>query len=193
MFSLLQNKTTKPLGNLLKGDVSIDFLDRPISSFQSSQMVFNTVPHYAIEKDLAFLLAKKEVITFGAHYVLISAEQDTPLEQFEHAIFQLQLKGYVPVLVHAEQYMLLQNSYKHVERLLNRGGLLSVDLLSLSGYRGKAAKTLAERLFKEEEVSFVDTSIQTQEEEKLLRKLLSSKTITKYLQSKMIRNRELSV
>ena len=62
----------------------------------------------------------------------------------EEVIFELQLRGYKPVLAHAERYTHYHRDVNQIIKLLERGVLAQVNAGSLAGHHGSAARTTAE-------------------------------------------------
>ncbi|GAA4785446.1 hypothetical protein GCM10023231_11680 [Olivibacter ginsenosidimutans] len=146
---------------------------------------------YSLEKDLHEILHGQQVCTLGKNYLLIEADKDAPSSHLEDAVFLLQVKGYTPVLMQAELYGHLQDNYRNIKRLLERGCLLQMDMLSLTGYLGTAAKRLAHKLIHDNYVSFIGSGVTTPEEHKKCHTLLHSRRLAKLLRAAGIRNREL--
>lgn len=146
---------------------------------------------YLIERDLERLLKGGKAATMGNHYLPIGADKGIPISHLEDAVFQLQLKGYMPVLVQAERYAYLQANYRNIKRLIDRGCLLHIDILSLAGTQGHAAKKLSDKLLHDSYASFIGTGIGTLEDHKKFTSLERSRKLSKLLQSASIRNREL--
>lgn len=146
---------------------------------------------YSVEKDLPFLLDTSEASTLGNKYLLIEADIYTPSSHLEDAVLQLQLKGYVPVLLQAERYENLQDNYRNIQRLQDRGCLLQADILSLTGAVGAAAKRLAKRLIYGGFASFIGSGMTTPDEHRRFQPLLHSRKLARLLRSANVKNREL--
>jgi protein-tyrosine phosphatase len=73
---------------------------------------------------------------------------DLPLG-FEQQLFQLQTKGFRPVMAHPERYVPFWSDEERLERLGESGCVLMVDLAALAGFHGgkqqKAARRLVEK------------------------------------------------
>ena len=77
------------------------------------------------------------------------------LRNSDEIIFNLQLAGYNVVLAHPERY--LYYGLQDYERLTNKGVLLQLNLLSITGYYSLEVKKQAEKLINADLVSFVGT------------------------------------
>lgn len=157
----------------------------------AADVVVKLVRLYALDTDLEELLQQDNVITFGNNYILISTDTDTLSSQLEDAVDLLRMKGYTPVLVQAEQYTHLQDNYRNIIRLIDRGCLLQMEMPSLTGHHGPAAKRLAGKLLKEHWVSFVGSGISNEDRQSPFKNISYSKALIKQLQAHSIRNQEL--
>jgi len=146
---------------------------------------------YSIENDLPRLLKGEQVTTLGSQYLPIESDKGIASSYLEDAVFQLQLKGYIPVLMQTEIYECLQDNYRNIKRLLDRGCLLQMDILSLTGAHGSAARKLSDKLIHDGYASFIGSGIATLDEHKKFSSLVHSRKLTKLLQSANIKNREL--
>ncbi|MCX2574008.1 tyrosine-protein phosphatase [Pedobacter sandarakinus] len=74
-------------------------------------------------------------------------------------IFDIQIKGMVPILAHPERYTFYFKDKKKLKTYREKGCLLQLNLLSALGYYGKDVKLLAEYLLKEEMYDFAGTDL----------------------------------
>ncbi len=101
-----------------------------------------------------------EMLTFGGaqRYLLFETSYlNEPLNLFE-TVFELQARGYRPVLAHPERYTYLYGRFADIEKLRgDYGVLLQINLNSLAGYYSPAAQKIAEQLIDARLVDFVGT------------------------------------
>ncbi|MBI4301524.1 MAG: hypothetical protein HY664_02845 [Chloroflexi bacterium] len=95
--------------------------------------------------DLAKQCGNGLVLTLnGGPYLLL----ELPLQQFpvytEQVIFELQLKGIIPILAHPERNVALQKDPNLLHKLVERGVLAQITAASLMGNFGSAAQKAAE-------------------------------------------------
>lgn len=166
-------------------------IDSPKDIMVSTTSMVKTVPLYSIEKDLTFLLGSGEASTLGKKYLLIEADKQATSSDLEDAVLELRGRGYTPVLIQAEGYEYLQDNYRNIKRLQDRGCLLQADILSLTGALGIAAKRLAKRLIYGGFASFIGSGITNLDEQRRSEPLLHSRKLAKLLQTANIKNREL--
>ncbi len=101
---------------------------------------------YYLEFHLSDLIKEKNVLTFGDNYVLfeLSFSQEQP--NVNEIVFELITEGYKPILAHVERYSFYNNDWKRIEEYRDRGVLLQMNLLSLTGHYGPQVKRMAEQL-----------------------------------------------
>ncbi|MBI4328525.1 MAG: hypothetical protein HY685_01505 [Chloroflexi bacterium] len=85
----------------------------------------------------------------GTRYLLVEPPFTSYPPYVEEMVFQLQLRGYAPILAHPERCASIQADQEIVQRLVERGILMQVNTGSLLGHYGveseKAARALLER------------------------------------------------
>lgn len=85
----------------------------------------------------------------GTRYLLVEPPFTSYPPYVEEVLFQLQLRGYAPILAHPERCAGIQENPEIVERLVERGVLMQVNTGSLLGHYGleseKTARALLER------------------------------------------------
>ncbi|QIL39224.1 histidinol phosphatase [Pedobacter sp. HDW13] len=74
-------------------------------------------------------------------------------------IFDVEIKGYHPVLAHPERYIFYFKDKSRLKRFKEKGCLLQLNLLSILGYYGKDVKQLAESLLKEKMYDLAGTDL----------------------------------
>ena len=120
-----------------------------------TKIEFMAASEYYVDFDFQKKIDKKEFLTFGSKYLLIEFPFiDEPIN-IDKIIFNLQISGYNVVLAHPERYLYYQ--LKDYERLTNKGVLLQLNLLSITGYYTQEVKKQAEKLINADLVSFAGT------------------------------------
>lgn len=82
----------------------------------------------------------------------------TPLN-YQQRFFELQLRGYQPVLAHPERYLYFGNARNIYDELRDAGCLFACNLLSFTGYYGKGPVELANHLLKKDYIDFLGTDL----------------------------------
>ena len=105
-----------------------------------------------LQKKIPLLTLKNNLILTEFSY----AERPFNVEKI---VFAVITEGYQPILAHPERYAYYHNDYKQYHHLADLGFLLQVNLLSLTGYYGKAVAKAAAYIIKNKLVSFTGTDL----------------------------------
>lgn len=104
---------------------------------------------YFLDDHFDSLLEKNEpLLTVKDNLVLVEFSFASIPIDYKQKIFNLQMKGYKPILAHPERYAYLHKNMDVYEELRDSGCLMQVNLLSLIGYYGKSIAVAAEQLYK---------------------------------------------
>ncbi|MDO8671501.1 MAG: CpsB/CapC family capsule biosynthesis tyrosine phosphatase [Dehalococcoidia bacterium] len=79
----------------------------------------------------------------GSRYILVEMPMNLFPIYAEQAIFELQLKGLIPILAHPERNAGIQKDYRLLQKLVDRGVLGQVTAASLCGSFGSRTKETA--------------------------------------------------
>lgn len=139
---------------------------------------------YRIDEGLDRAIAEGTLLPYPGKYVLIENQWVQEPWNLEQVIFDLQIKGFQPILAHPERFSYYQKNFDRLDDLHDKIPF-QINMLSLAGYYGKAAKKTAERLLKKGYVDFLGTDTHHHRHIESLRKYLSS--------SAAARHRELSL
>ena len=100
---------------------------------------------------------QQPLLTIHDNWVLVETSfVQAPLD-LDRRLFDLQLAGYKPIMAHPERYPYWHNDRAKYHALKEKGLLLQVNLLSLTGYYGKGVAEAAKYLVKEGLADLVGT------------------------------------
>jgi tyrosine-protein phosphatase YwqE len=91
--------------------------------------------------------------------VLIEFSFAAPPVDYKEKIFQIQLRGYQPVLAHPERYFYWIANKQVFDELKTTGCFFAVNLLSFTGYYGKPCLDVANYLLKKDYINFLGTDL----------------------------------
>lgn len=115
----------------------------------------------------------------GKHLLIEFLLYSEPVTYFKDILFDLQLKGYTIILAHPERYAFFYSDFTQYEELKRIGLLFQVNLLSFTGYYGKAVRKMAKTLAKKGMIDFLATDIHHPDQIKLLKDKKISKICEK--------------
>jgi len=131
-------------------------------------------------------------LTLKDNLILVELSFIVPSINLKEILFDLQLKGYQPVLAHPERYLYFGANKAWYDQLRDAGCLFQLNLLSLRGYYGKDSRQLAEWLIKKKYVDLLGTDMH---HERHLEMLSSSPrlihTVHRLVETGLIRNASL--
>lgn len=109
-------------------------------------------------QDVIQKLEDKKVGTMGkSNYVLIEFSLNDEFKQIQQGLQQIQLKGYLPILAHAERYDCLIDNIENVKYLIEMGIYIQINAGSIIGNNGRTVKRFVKKMLAEEYVHFVGT------------------------------------
>lgn len=109
-------------------------------------------------QDIIHKLENRQVRTIGnSKYVLIEFSPGAEFRYMQQGLQQIQMKGYYPILAHAERYQCLVEHKEHVEYLVKMGIYLQINSETILGEGGRTAKRFVKELLKERYIHFVGT------------------------------------
>lgn len=132
-----------------------------------------------------------QILFFGDKYVLVESSFINKPAFFESVMFDLQGKGYKPVLAHPERYQFLEGSIEWLEELKATGVLFQVTLGSMGGYYGKKPLQISKQLLARGMVDFLGSDLHRESHLPHLSKGLESKEIQRLIKSGQLKNSQL--
>ncbi len=113
-------------------------------------------------------------------------------EKVDEICFEILTEGYKPILAHPERYPYFHNEFSMYEDLANKGFLLQLNLLSLTGYYGPAVTKVAKLLLKEGLISYIGTDLHHPQHLQALSDFKNRRIFYEYLHGHSFLNEELS-
>lgn len=114
---------------------------------------------YRIDELFAQRLADNDLWLLPNKHILIeNAFMQEPWD-LDRLVFDLQVRGLKPILVHPERYMYYYDHPERYKALHDTGLAFQINLLSLAGAYGKAEKKIAQQLIDNGLVDFIGTDL----------------------------------
>ena len=142
---------------------------------------------YYIDFEFQNDIGEKEYLTFGNRYILVEISFLESPNNLKEIIFNLQLEGYNVVLAHPERYLYF--TLKEYKELSDRGILLQLNLLSITGYYSEEVKKQAEQLIDNDLISLVGTDCHNMKHVENLKKCFTNSFWHKLSQSEKLLNK----
>ena len=143
--------TTVTIKQKLK-EVQEELIKRNITDISIS-----AAAEYMLDEQFSNRLEQDDLLPLKDKYILVEMSYFRPPINLFDILFQMQLKGYKPVLAHPERYNTYHTNYRMYQKLKNAGCLFQLNLLSLTEHYGKGVQKTAEKLLKDNLYDFVGT------------------------------------
>ncbi|MGF1924757.1 MAG: tyrosine-protein phosphatase [Bacteroidia bacterium] len=131
------------------------------------------------------------LLTLPNNHLLIEMSYLSESPNVNDTIFNVQIKGYKPILAHPERYTFYFKDRSRIKRFKEKGCLMQLNLLSIIGYYGKDVKHLAEVLLKENMYDLAGTDLHHDKHLSALTEAVYSGKLYDLLGSYSFKNREL--
>lgn len=113
---------------------------------------------YMMDQSFLELLQEEPLLTLKDDFVLVEMSYFQAPINLNEILFQLQTKKYKPVLAHPERYAFYHSrDLVKYEEIKERGCLLQLNILSLTGHYGKNMQETAFRLMENKMIDFIGT------------------------------------
>ena len=157
---------------------------------QHISVEFRAAAEYLMDDHFTRMLEEDQpLLTLKDRMVLVELSFAVPTINLKEILFQMQIKGYQPVLAHPERYLYFGGNKGWYDQLKESGCLFQVNLLSLRGYYGKSSLELAQYLVKKKYVDLLGTDMHhIRHLESLRSSPQLQATVNKLIDSGLIRN-----
>jgi tyrosine-protein phosphatase YwqE len=136
---------------------------------------------YMMDEQFLERLQKKDILTLKDDFILVEMSFfNAPINLYD-ILFEIQLKGYKPVLAHPERYNFYHNDFENYYKLKKAGCVFQLNLLSLTEQYGKEVKKTGEKLLELGMYDYVGTDTHHQRHLDLLQNIPKGKTTDKLL------------
>jgi protein-tyrosine phosphatase len=128
---------------------------------------------YYFDETFMQKIINRDLMTFGENYVLVEFAFHSPPHFVDEMFFELQSRGYRPVVAHFERYMYYIGKIEKAIEWRQKGINIQINLNSLTGHYGPDIRRQAEKLIDASEFDFVGTDCHRIEHLMLLEKSLN--------------------
>lgn len=132
------------------------------SQYWNTKIPIKAAAEYLLDNNFKKKLEQDKLLTLKDNIVLVELSYSNPPIQLYEIIFELQLKGYKPLLAHPERYLYYTNKFSEFNQLKKAGCLFQLNVLTTTGYYGKDVANLAHKLLAGNLYDFVGSDIHNQ-------------------------------
>ena len=111
---------------------------------------------FYITDDYLSVLEKNEneLVTGNSRYILIEFDRSVSCDYMSDVVHDFKVRGFSPIIAHAEMYQSLTGSPQNAYELRNQGALIQLTSSSIEGKRGSRITSFCEDLIKNSAVDF---------------------------------------
>ncbi len=121
---------------------------------------FRGAAEYFLDEHVDELIEKNiPLLTIHKNMVLVEFSFIRQPMDLKEKLFQLQIKGYQPIIAHPERYLYFGAHKNTYDELHDMDCIFQLNLLSLCGYYGKKQEELAQYLIKKKYVSLLGSDL----------------------------------
>ncbi|MFV0248557.1 MAG: tyrosine-protein phosphatase [Tenacibaculum sp.] len=147
---------------------------------------------YMLDEKFLDRLSKNDILTISDNLVLVEMSYFNSPYNLYDILFEIQLKGYKPILAHPERYIFYHNDFQQYYKLKKAGCYFQLNFLSLTQHYGKSVKKTTQKILDQGLYDFVGTDTHHINHVKLLKKIATKNTLKK-IQGLIKRNESLKV
>lgn len=155
------------------------------------EIQFDAAAEYYLEPNFVSILKSEKLLTLPGNRVLVELPFHRPYSAFHQIIFDLQMKGYHPILAHPERYAYFNQAEQYAQ-IKSLGCALQINLLSLTGYYGKTAQTAAKTILNQGLADFLGTDLHHIKQAEQLQKALGHELVIQALEKGSFQNKLLN-
>ena len=144
---------------------------------------------YMMDERFVERLQSNDILTIKNNFILVEMSYFNAPYNLYDVLFEIQLKGYKPILAHPERYAFYHNDFENFYKLKKAGCVFQLNLLSLTEQYGKGVQKTVQKLLKENLYDYVGTDTHHHNHLNLLKKIGNNK-IKKQIEHLLINNKK---
>jgi protein-tyrosine phosphatase len=152
---------------------------------------FQVAAEYFLDEHFEDLIEKELLLTFGRKNVLFELSFDSEPPSVQRAIFNMQLRGYRPILAHPERYPYYHKNFKKYENFFDQDIALQLNINSITGHYGPEIKRVSEKLIDAGMISYIGTDCHHVGHINLTQQARKSSHLRKLIESGKLKNKQL--
>ncbi len=130
---------------------------------------------YYIDEYFVELLDKEPLLTVYKNEVLVEFSMLFEPPMLNKTLFAMQAAGYKPIIAHPERYVFFHKDMERFQELKDRGCLLQLNLLAVTGYYGRNIMNVAHELLEKRMYDYCGSDMHHERHAAALRGMLGSK------------------
>lgn len=144
-----------------------------------------------LDDDISEMIKKGEIRTFGDNNLLFEIPMNSEVYGLDQWLFDLQLAGYNLILAHPERYSYFFKNSDIFDSFKDRGILMQLNTMSISGYYGPDIKDSAEWMIDNNYVDLLGSDCHGERHIHAIKNTLRSPYLKKLIDSGRLKNKDL--
>ena len=128
-----------------------------LSRLNLNDINISTAAEYMLDEQFQELLKNDDILPLKDNFILVEMSYFSPPLNLFEILFEIQLKGYKPILAHPERYNFYHNEFENYYKLKKAGCLFQLNFLSLTAQYGKHVQKISKKLLDLDMYDFVGT------------------------------------
>lgn len=125
---------------------------------------------HMLDDNFLKILGEKRVLPVFNNHLLVELGYKAPPPNLHEIIFEIQIKGFVPIIAHPERYLYFADSLEYFQQLKDWGAQFQMNLSSLTGYYGQDMNDLALQLIGADLIDYFSSDLHHQRQLDLITK-----------------------
>jgi tyrosine-protein phosphatase YwqE len=138
-------------------------------------LTLRAAAEYYIDDHFTHLLETEALLTIHKKEVLVEFSMMYEPPMLAEVLFNMQKNGYRPIIAHPERYVFFHRDISKYQELKDRGCLLQMNMLAISGYYGQNIKAVAEKLMAKGLYDYVGTDMHHEKHAAMVKAMARSK------------------
>lgn len=144
-------------------------------------MPVRAAAEYYIDDHFMQLLDNRQLLPITGNEVLVELSFVFEPARFYDLLFKMQTMGYTPILAHPERYTFYHQKPNIFRELKDRGCLLQLNTIAISGYYGRTVKQVAEQLLKAGLYDYCGSDMHHTKHAEVLRRMTQSRVMDMFI------------
>lgn len=158
---------------------------------QNIDIPVEAAAEYYLDEVFEEKLNQKNLLTMGDNYLLFELSFANYPSGLSDIIYEMNNKGYKPILAHPERYTYLYQSIEQYHTIKDYGCYFQLNTIALSGYYGKTTQKIAERLIDEGLIDFIGSDMHHPRHGRALKQSLENSYTQQLISAGNLHNRHL--
>lgn len=136
---------------------------------------------YYIDESFIKLLETEPLLTITGNQVLVEFSMLYEPPMLHDVIFKMQSAGYRPIIAHPERYLFFHQDTRRYKEFKDRGCMLQLNILSITGYYGRNIKMIADTLLSQGMYDYCGSDMHHEKHASVLKSMAGTKDYDRFI------------